>query len=575
MKANKSLNSEDKKMSDQTIVNENSSSGDVSLKPKSDQIVGSKRKVDKSGKEKDGPIRKAAKTQEIEKSKSEEPIQTPRIVRYQRPIVPANSAIVFREVSPQSGKIQTVRSASPLKPILPATPSTSSNSKTNKLSSPISVKTKKVIHSSAPTTPRKVLPKSPTLSNVVASDSGPLLVGPGGKLLRLVSQSPLQSTNQPLLLQKIRRQDGTIVQVLKQTNLATTQHIKRTVVLPKVIDGNLVQSSSNQSNKIVLGSPTLPNTQHSRIVKGGSITSDQSQSIPSLKNRTNLGTLTSSIHPPKIIKLSTNNMTNQYNSKIMIKKGSGPIGEVGENINSPILLPKSNSQPRIVIQPKSSGIRGLGSPRQPIKIQKLSTQMSQVEENQRHLVKAVSGITEVVKKITGACVQEHSIPSVSSLKPGIPITLPDDFLDTGDSDSDKPPPLPDQKLDSSSEKNMKEKTGTKENQSSQNSSTTSEGKSSRSSSRQKMIVSSSKEEIENEKTEIIGRTRQKRVTKEDPKKEVPTKKSSRSDSKLQNAVTETNTKSTRLSSVQKPKMVSNKANKNESKPGLRSSARKR
>merc|ERR1712043_38207 len=72
---------------------------------------------------------------------------------------------------------------------------------------------------------------------------------------------------------------------------------------------------------------------------------------------------------------------------------------------------------------------------------------TQKEQDQPHPVKTIS-----------------SIPSVSSLNPGISATLPDDFLDTGDSDSDKSPPQPDQKIGSSSESDKESKSSNKDTQ---------------------------------------------------------------------------------------------------------------
>ena len=211
--------------------------------------------------------------------------------------------------------------------------------------------------------------------------------------------------------------------------------------------------------------------------------------------------------------------------------------------------------------------------------------MSQVEQNQRHLVKAVSVINQAVEKITRACIQEHSMPSKISA------TLPEDFLDIGDSDSDK------SQLKSSNESGLKNNQISTSGKSNTSSRSSSQSRTTKTDKQAKESTKSSTLENENEKvdqakaTRIVnvraskkhverltsvkkGRTKQKRIPKEDLKNKVSSKRPSRSDSKLQKAVIEANTKSTRITSAQKQIIRTNKTNKCESKPGLRSSSRR-
>ena len=577
MKFKKNLNSENKKNSDQVISDQNNSSVSTSKNPKLDQK--GKRKANSI--EKAGPLSKKAKS----KSADEHNIvnETPTVVKIQRTTMPASSVAVMtqnpNQTSSKSDKFQTIRSVSPLKPILPATSSPNRTLEDNLVSSPSSVKAKKIVQSAGPTTPRMVLPKLPIHSNVTdIGASGPLLVRSSGKLIRLVpsqdSQSPHLNTTHPLVLQKIRQPDGTIVQVLKQMNLTSTQSMQPTAVSPTLVDGDLVSSSSNQTKRVILSNPAAfrqksPQAQHSSIIKGSSLSQTEHQYQkrlaptaskivinPTKENATNIECLTSSINPPKIIKLNTNKLSTP------------------------------TSQPRVIIQPKPSVIQNAMSPKQPIKIQKLTSQMSQVEQNQRHLVKAVSVINQAVEKITRACIQEHSMPSKISA------TLPEDFLDTGDSDSDK---TQHQSKSDPGLKNIPTSSGIKSNTSSRSSSQSSTTKTDK---QEKESTKSSTLENENEKvvqakaTRIVNvraskkqverltsvkkrRAEEKRIPKEDLENEVSSKRSSRSDSKLQMAVVEANKKSTRINSAQKQKIRTNNTNKCESKPGLRSSSRRK
>ena len=577
MKFKKNFNSENKKNSGQVISDQNNSSVSTTIKPKFDRK--GKRKANSI--EKDGPLSKKAKS----KSTDELNIvnETPTVVKLQRPIMPASSTAVMTQTPNQTSSkldnVQTIRSVSPLKPILPATSSPNRTLEDNLVSSPSSAKAKKIVHSAGPTTPRMVLPKLPIDSSVADfGSSGPLLVRSGGKLVRLIpsqdSQSPHINPTQPLVLQKIRQPDGTIVQVLKQMNLTSTQSMQPNTVSPTLVDGNLVSSSSNQTKRVILSNSAalrqkLPQIQHSSIIKGSSLSQTEHQYQkrlpptasnivinPSQENATNMECLTSSINPPKIIKLNTNKLSTP------------------------------TSQPRVIIQPKPSVIQNAMSPKQPIKIQKLTSQMSQVEQNQRHLVKAVSVINQAVEKITRACIQEHSMPSKISA------TLPEDFLDTGDSDSDK---SQHQSKSDAGSKNIPISSSRKSNTSSRSSS---QSRTTKTDKQAKESTKSSTLENENEKvdqakaTRIVnvraskkhverltsvkkGRTKQKRIPKEDLENKVSSKRPSRSDSKLQKAVIEANTKSTRINSAQKQKIRTNNTNKSESKPGLRSSSRRK
>ena len=579
MKFKKNLNSENKKNSGQVISDHNNSSVCTTKKPKFDRK--GKRKANSI--EKDGPLSKKAKS----KSTDELNIvnETPTVVKLQRPIMPASSTAVMtqtpnvNQTSSKLGKVQTIRSVSPLKPILPATSSPNNSLEDNLISSPSSVKTKKIFHSVGSTTPRMVLPKLPIDSNVTDfGSSGPLLVRSGGKLIRLVpsqdSQSPHLNTTQPLVLQKIRQPDGTIVQVLKQMNLTSTQSMQPTAMSPTFVDGDLVSSRSDQTKRVIFSNPAAlrqksPQIQHSSIIKGSSLSQTEHQYQkrlaptasnivinPSQENATNIECLTSSINPPKIIKLNTNKLSTP------------------------------TSQPRVIIQPKQSAIRNVISPKQPIKIQKLTSQMSQVEQNQRHLVKAVSVINQAVEKITRACIQEHSMPSKISA------TLPEDFLDIGDSDSDK------SQHQSNSDSGLKNIPISTIGKSTTSSRSSSQSRTTKTDKQEKESTKSSTLENENEKvdqpkaTRIVnvraskkqverltsvkkGRTKQKRIPIEDLDNEVISKRPSRSDSKLQKAVKEANTKSTRINSAEKQKIRTNDTNKSESKPGLRSSSRRK
>lgn len=593
MKGKKNVNV-DKNNSDQQSTNQEDTSCDISQGPKLDRK--GKRKANIL--EKESPLSKVSKHQNNELDPSAE--KSPMIVKLQRPVIPVNNRLVYYNsnvihTTSKFTKAQTVRSVSPLKSILPATSGTNDCLDTSKISSPTPAKTKKVVLSS--TTPRKVLPKLPMVSNVSdVAASAPLLVRSGGKLLRLVpsqeSQSPLVNTSKPLVLQKLRKPDGTIVQVLKQANLTSTQSIQPKAVAPTIFDENSAASSCNAAQKIILGKPTtLPKKsyqiQQSPIIKTASLPSSQmnlaqnaSTIVLNPAQQKAIKCLTSCINPPKLIKLNTN------------------------NVKAP------TAQPRLVIQPNPSTTRTVVSPKQPIKIQKLSSQMSQVEANQRHLVKAVSGITQAVEKITRACIQEHAM----SLKSGIPTTLPDDFLDSGDSDSEKSHPQSNRTTNSSegaskegskiTQKGMdiylksvatsltstpsttakgrprKAKTDKKENEllySDTNKNTneivTSADPSITSNER------TSEANSESVKSDTKLKAGQKRVSNEDIQNEAPAKKTSRSDSKLQKAVIETNTKSSRLGSGPKakilPKILPNLTSKSYSKSGSRSKTRRK
>ena len=578
MKFKKILNSENKKNSGQVISDPNNSSVCTAKKPKFDRK--GKRKANSI--ENDGPLSKMAKSNSTEEFNIVN--GTPTVVKLQRPIMPASSTAVMTQIldvnqtRSKSDNFQTIRSVSPLKPILPATSIPNNILEDNLISSSSSVKTKKIGYSAGPTTPRKVLPKLPIDSNVTAFGStGPLLVRSGGKLIRLVpslhSQSPHLNTTQPFVLQRIRQPDGTIVQVLKEVNLTSTQSMQPTTVTPTIVDGDLV-SSSNQTKRVILSNPAAlrqksPQIQHSSIIKGSSLSQTEHQYQkclaptasnivinPTQEKATKIECLTSSINPPKLIKLNTNKLSTP------------------------------TSEPRAIIQPKPSVIQNAMSPKQPIKIQKLTSQMSQVEQNQRHLVKAVSVINQAVEKITRACIQEHSMPSKISA------TLPEDFLDTGDLDSDK------SQYQSKSDpglKNIQISSSTKSNASSRSSS---QSRTTKTDKQEKENAKSSTLENENEKvvqakaTRIVnvraskkqverltsvkkGRTKQKRIPKEDLENAVSSKRPSRSDSKLQKAVIEANTKSTRTNSVKKQIIRTNNSNKCESKPGLRSRSRRK
>ena len=579
--------------------------------------------------------------------------------KYNSVVSPPNvigKPINARKIQLQSG----TRTKSPLKPILPATSTTTSRA-TGPTSPSIFTNlshSKKVILPSTPIAPRLVLPKMSSNTQPSPAHMGPVLIRSGDNLVRLVPSQTSQSTtiqnpSQTHCWEKVRKSDGTIVQILKP-QMMHSPNIQKVSLSSQIVSGNVVQVVQKGGKNMVSSSSiggTSPTMQigKSAILKGGQSISNQScvaQQATSLPKTTNFGYQST-------ISQSTSLSYAIVNSSSPISLQSTKTGGTSFTNISPITAPRM-----IKLSPRNTA--AITNASQNI-VQKVLSTSSFVN----HPIKAQAGFSGGTHRIVkhgaqsrvviqspasssplvqpqkspnlnlGIAKKGIVIPSVSSLTPGIPTTLPDDFLDTGDSDSDKssPPDTSSNKLEIGKNKasvGLLDKTGqaTKEKDSIIGYIEIKLEKSvapTRSSSRGKRANKKDAKEGDNESesnsksNEIVDknlikpigtkrasiRTRNLRGNTEEastegfypgntkatekkdnkilpPKNKTaenitnPLKRSSRTGSKLQKAVVETNTKSMRLNSLQKSKSASNSFNKTSAvKPGLRSSGRKR
>ena len=464
---------------------------------KVDVFIGNKRKADTNIEEKSTPKRKVVKikkvdapqvTKEIKMSEKDNSMSTvinlgssvikPKIVEqptqnipssikifsthslsshtFQEHSLPPKNASLFNagQISLQQG---IIRQTSSLKPILPATAAMSSTSTRNNIStSPITSQTRKVTLPPAPSTPRMVLPKMPVGTGTTLSPVGapsPILMRSGGNLVRLVPAQKPQTTNannqQPFIMEKIRKPDGTIVQVLKPQALQSPKSLQNIQLSPQIISGNLVRIVPKHGKNISLNASKHQPISMKRpvFVKASQVVSNQKllspQAITSGKNISVANTTPSQsilsyniINTPstigvKPIKLNVPivaNVPSGYPPKI-IKVDPRKIGKTA---SSPIVIKKVLSTGQVM--PSNTVLGSQGSPSNIHRIIRQGNQSRVVIHSTAALAPATTiqnthrtGVEDITK--TGG-----GIPSVSSLKPGISATLPDDFLDTGDSD---------------------------------------------------------------------------------------------------------------------------------------------
>ena len=318
---------------------------------------------------------------------------------------------------------------------------------------------------------------------------------------------------------------------------------------------------------------------------------------------------------------------------------------IGKTASSPIVIKKVLSPGQV--KPSNTVLGSQVSSSNTHRIIRQGNQSRVVIHSPAALIPATTIQNKHSAGAAGITKTSGELPSVSSLKPGIPATLPDDFLDTGDSDSSEKSkassiPTPADDLDKNEPalelrleivKDEYEPSQELANFKGKDNTSTRSSSRRRDTNKRDIEDGGSKANVvkENEtKREDLGRKRRlpreetstikgkdtssKSTIEEPPKSPIrddakddtnlankkrgdkrvisnamettestfvlPTKRSSRSESKLQKAVMESNTRSTRINSTQKsksapstsPKIITKKSS---SKIALRSSNRKR